>query len=328
MTITRATNIYLVHLALGDFLYLCLSAVFEIWKFTVTPVVFDFPIHSRAGFTCFWAVANTGYYAAIALVTMVSLERYLALCHPIKHLKIRSRQRTNRMVAICWLVGLIFAGLLAPHYTRLNVKCLQWPDNDAYQGFPAKIVQYHFSDISIPFIHFWNYYIQPLQHIPWVIAMIGNIYMYVQMIRALNKRRRINGTDKHQKALQVRNQVAKMLIVNGIVFFICQTPYNVIALSRWVSFVADVPNPVTTTLGNIEDLVVSIPILINNIVNPLIYGAMSTQYREAFVKAFQLKRRHGECSTKSAGGHVATRGSKTATEINRVEFEVANETRL
>ena len=151
------------------------------------------------------------------------------------------------------------------------------------------------------------------------------------MIHALNKRRCIymyvNGIDKHQKALQVRNQVTKMLIVNGMVFFICQTPYNITALSDWICLVAGIPNPVTT-LGNIESMVVNIPILINNIVNPLIYGAMSTQYREAFVKAFQFKRCYGEYSTESAGRTVTVHGSNTATEISRVEFELTNETGL
>ena len=142
------------------------------------------------------------------------------------------------------------------------------------------------------------------------------------MIRALHKRRRLNGTDKHQKALQVRNQVAKMLIVNGIVFFICQTPFNVIALSRWICLVADVPNPLSVMLGKAEKIIVNIPILINNIVNPLIYGAMSTQYREAFVTAFRFK---GQCRQRRSAKSPAVIDALKKISITG---RLINETRL
>ena len=132
------TNMYLAHLALADLLYVILASTIALWRYTSTLVAYHTPFLHSAQCTIFYTVVNTGYFASVALVTMVSFERYLALCHPIKHLKIRGRQHTNKMIGISWLVGLIFSGSTTFGVAVFNVQCLQWPDDDAYLDYPSK----------------------------------------------------------------------------------------------------------------------------------------------------------------------------------------------
>ncbi len=119
------TNVYLTHLALADLLYLNLFSAYDIWRYVASPVAENVPFTTSTGCVCFIIAINMGYFAAMALVTMVSFERYLSLCHPIKHLKIRGRRRTNKMVAFCWLIGFLFAVTSAPERASLNKLCLQ-----------------------------------------------------------------------------------------------------------------------------------------------------------------------------------------------------------
>ncbi|XP_071789564.1 kappa-type opioid receptor-like [Asterias amurensis] len=284
------TNIYLAHLAMADLLYLILSVFHDIVMYKTGPTIRGSVIRgtflmSSAECICFVIVANTGYFASIVFLTMVSFERYLAMCHPIKHLKIRGRRRTNKTVAICWLVGLIFSGITVPGSAKHVIKCLQWPDDEMYHGFQSTVA-------SCGAVQPWViYYTTPLLNVPWLIALVANIYMFVKIIQTLHKRKSaLRKTQRYNEAVHTRNQVAKMLIVNGVVFFICQTPYRVISLTAWVSLLAQIPDPLRG-LGLAKVWVSLIPQYVNTVVNPLIYGVMSSQYRSALIDAFQRKRR-------------------------------------
>ncbi len=121
--------------------------------------------------------------------------------------------------------------------------------------------------------------------------MGANIFMYVRIVQMLNRRRSSchDRLDHHQTAMKLRNQVAKMLIVNGAAFFVCQTPNTLLSVTRWICLIAQIPNPLDAALGNTKLWIALIPQRINTIVNPLIYGAINTQYQTAFKQAFRWK---------------------------------------
>ncbi|XP_038054029.1 somatostatin receptor type 2-like [Patiria miniata] len=275
------TNLYLAHMAIADFLYLSIASVLQLLTYTSSRVAFNNPIGNTALYLTCITIANTGYFGSISLVTMVSLERYLALCHPMKHLTMRGRRRTYKMIAICWLLGLLFTIPISLANGVNNVSCLKWPDDDAYQGFPTTWRKY------MPVTPEIYYYLPPLLDVPWLIAMVSNSYMYVRIFQTLNKRTEEGGVASNdQNAIRVRNQVAKMLIVNGVVFFLCQTPYRIINLSYWICLVAKIPNPLQAALGNAGDWVAQVPQYINGMINPLIYGTINKTVRAAFIQVF------------------------------------------
>ncbi|XP_033627971.1 kappa-type opioid receptor-like [Asterias rubens] len=179
-----ATNICLAHLAVADLLYLSVtSLVFNILSYTASPsVAFIAIAKSDAACFIFELLKRMGYFVSIALVTTVSLERYLAVCHPIQHLKVRGRRRTNTMVAICWVVGLMFACSTTLGISAVNYKLfVQWPEG--YQDYPREV-----SGCQGLHSMIWRITL-PLGVVPWFIAMFANVFMYVKIIYALNKRK-------------------------------------------------------------------------------------------------------------------------------------------
>lgn len=124
------TNVYLASLALADLLFLNLASTLNIWRYTASVVVSHDPFVNSAQCVSFFIVIETAYFASIAHVATVSFERYLALCHPIKHLKIRGRRRTYRIIALCWLVGFLVAIATVMLAAKLTVKCLNWPEGN------------------------------------------------------------------------------------------------------------------------------------------------------------------------------------------------------
>ena len=292
------TDVYLAHLALSDVIYLIVCSARDIWRCVASPLLWDEPFSSSAGCVLYNFAFQTPFAASMAFVTVVSFERYLALCHPIQHLKIRSRRRTYKMVAICWGIGVVFAVLITLNFAKYGVECLRWPEEDTYIGLPSHRAY-------CTYIFDWTeYIIEPLINLPWCIAMIGNVYMYARIIHILNKRKDFNADCKNaksnSKARHIRNQVAKMLVVNGVVFFLCQAPFTLLILTGWIcSFFEDVDNPITVLLGQYAHWIVQSPLRINTVVNPIIYCAINAQYRAAFTEAFECVRRRGRHSANS-----------------------------
>ncbi|XP_038048188.1 neuromedin-U receptor 2-like [Patiria miniata] len=279
------TNIYLAHLAIADLLFLSLVTAYDIRRYTASVVARHGPFVNSAQCVSFFTVVNTGYFASIALVTMVSFERFLALCHPMKHLKIGGRRRTHRMIAICWLVGLLFSASTVPRVFVLNVLCLQWPDVDAFLDYPSS---YAYCGPVSPWV---DYFIPPLLNLPWIMAMVANVFMYVRILQMLNKRTSNKNITvrKDHNATHIRNQVAKMLVANGTVFFLCQAPYRIFSLSKWICLLAQIPDPFLLALGSEIRWISSVPQFINAMINPLIYGAVNPAYRSAIRVAFKCK---------------------------------------
>ncbi|XP_038048153.1 neuropeptides capa receptor-like [Patiria miniata] len=290
------TNIYLTHLSLADLLYLSLASAYNIRRYTASVVARHYPFVNSAQCFSFFTVANTGYFASIALVTMVSFERFLALCHPIKHLEIRGRRRTHRIIAICWLMGFLFSASTSPGILVLHVRCLQWPDVDAFVDYPSS---YAYCGPVSPWV---DYFIPPLLNIPWIMAMVANVFMYARILQMLNKRtsnKKIT-VKKYHYATHIRNQVAKMLVANGTVFFLCQAPYRIFSLSGWICLLAQIPDPFLAALGSGTKWISVVPQHINAMINPLIYGAVNPAYRSAIRVAFkctgQARRQHASTS--------------------------------
>ncbi|XP_038061400.1 neuromedin-U receptor 2-like [Patiria miniata] len=317
------SNILLANLALADLWQISFYAGIYLWMYLASPVLFSLPFVSSAGCMGFYAAFNVGYFSSVALVTAVSLERYIALCHPMRHLTIFSRQQAYKMVGICWMVGLVFSCSIVPGSAILNVRCLQWPDVDTFDGFPSV-------SVSCGSVHPWvGYYIEPLVLIPWLVIVIANIYMFVEIVRALNKRRAIADaatTGAHLRMLQVRNQFAIMLIINGAVFFICQTPIRFVNLSFWICFVAGIPdNPLVAISGNYISWIVLVPQLINCLVNPLIYGVTNANYRAALHQAFQCRRQPGRAPSTQQPCALVIRNSHADVENHQQEAQTVNQ---
>ena len=115
---------------------------------------------------------------------------------------------------------------MAPNYTNHEVLCLVWPEKWQHR-LPTvnycNAVTWHFIEI-LAILHF----------APFAIALILNTILYALIIFRLNQRD-ISDDGNETKGLKsqadkVRNAVARMLVINGIVFFLCLAPWQLCIL--------------------------------------------------------------------------------------------------
>ena len=101
------TNMYLVNLAISDSVYLAYTTWYCLSSYMSSPYKTD-ERFLRGDIGCVLSdfTEYTSYYSSLWLVALVTLERYLAICHPFTHRVVDTRKRANRLIGACWVLGI------------------------------------------------------------------------------------------------------------------------------------------------------------------------------------------------------------------------------
>ena len=222
-------NAYLVNMAVADIIYVHLhSTLVFLLPYMMSPVKQDVG-YGQIGCLFRGIVANLCYYTSFVLITCVAVERFLAICHPLYQQMVSGKSRTVKIIIVSWLMGGIFAlGLQVPQLTYLKISCIVWPNGDKYLMLPKNIS----SCTGYP--GFPVIISQVADFITYFMAFVINFIMYARIITTLRRRASVvTGTGQSQH--HEHNQVARLLITNGVVFFICFTPWQFTNLDSIVS---------------------------------------------------------------------------------------------
>ncbi|XP_038062273.1 neuromedin-U receptor 2-like [Patiria miniata] len=277
------TNIYLVNLAFSDILFLLALLINYLAKYLNYQVR---TAHSAVP-DCFLynLTLYTTHFAGLALISVTSLERYIAVCHPLRRRVMGGRDRTVRLVVTCWISALIFAALMLPGFAKYQEYCVKWPEDitnhPKYQNLPTVVY------ICEP-VDDWAYQMLYLtQTLPFTVVFLLNVYFYTRIVLRLHKRHVVK---KRRSAIRTRNQVAVMLVANGTVFFLALSCFETVSLILFFEhtlgtfFIPDHVRPPLLAAGKIL-------LYINAAINPLVYTVFNSHYRRAFVEAFKMSRR-------------------------------------
>ena len=283
------TNAYLANVAFADFMFVVYTCSSYLANYLQTPVRND--VLFRSGIGCFLSYGFTYlcYLTSITLITFVTMERYFAVCRPFQHRLISGKSRTMKMIIASWVVGFLFMVLTVLRHAGFVTYCVNWPETEHYLSFP-KLIQ--FCDTIHPDVYILS---EVCQTGPFFIAMVINVFMYSRIVIALNNRPaaksepslQIDG--QQEQTIRVRNQVARLLIINGTVFFLSQSPYRVLSINNILQHATGVGFFDKRQYGML--LVVSrCLILLNSCVNPYVYYTTSEFYRRGFQQALWCRK--------------------------------------
>ena len=273
-----STNFYLANLAFADVLFLSVSIGQMVSQYVYSPIRRDW-LRSGSSIGCCmlnFVVYHT-YFASIFLVTLIAIERFYAVCWPLKHRPITGKRRSLKLTAGTWAIAAVFAGLYLFRLAVFQLVCLRWPDKEEYWHLPEVM------GTCTPLYAWTNIFSSLTLVIPFYIAFFVNCILYYLIVRTLT----IRTSDENEltasssshaiDSVKVRNNIAKMLIVNGVVFFVCQAPFQSTAFgSAIVDVVRDEP-----VLNYKQYLIwtwtAAILLYFNSVVNPVIYNVMSSR---------------------------------------------------
>ncbi|XP_038054901.1 neuromedin-U receptor 2-like [Patiria miniata] len=273
-------NFFLTNLAIADIVFLTVSVLEKVVSYAVSPISVDKYFMGASGCVLVHLVVDICYFASVSLVTLVTLERYYATCRPHVHREHSTRARPVRLVSIVWFCSFTLACSLIPSVCNFFTICLRWPNEPRYQNYPNIMGICIALDVGA-----WvGDFADSLHSVPFVIAMIVNIVFFSMIIRALNsmvaRAQRSGFSDRSQ---HIRDRVSRMLVINGIIFFLCLAPFQVTTLSHL--FMPDAAKD-----DFVWTQVCRVLVYINSAVNPIVYNITNPRYRKAFQQAFTTRR--------------------------------------
>uniref|UniRef100_A0A8C4E167 Neuromedin U receptor 1a n=1 Tax=Dicentrarchus labrax TaxID=13489 RepID=A0A8C4E167_DICLA len=262
------TNYYLFSLAVSDLLVLLLGMpleLYELWQ--------NYPFLLGKG-GCYFKtfLFETVCLASILNVTALSVERYIAVVHPLRAKYVVTRTHAKRVILTVWGVSVLCA---LPNTSLHGIYILQ-----SHSTSPAGNITLDIPDSAICMLvkprWMYNLTIQVTTLLFFFLPMLTISALYM-LIGLQLKREKMHQALEQQKAR--RRQVTKMLFVLVVVFAICWAPFHTDRL-MW-SFINNWTDNHREIFQYVH-IISGVFFYLSSAVNPILYNLMSTRFREMF----------------------------------------------
>lgn len=258
------TNILIINLAVADLLF----------------VIFCIPFTAADFVLPYWPFGNVWCkmvqyliivtaYASVYTLVLMSLDRYLAVVHPITSMSWRTESHAILAIGVTWVVIL---ALSTPALVIHGEIRYVFQEEDKSQNLTAcriLLAQYDWTSFQVPF--FLTSYVLPL-----VLICIFYMSVLIKLWR---------GTRVSTESRRGRKRVTRLVFVVVGVFAACWCPIQVILVCKSLDAF---PYTATTIMVQIVSHILAYT---NSCVNPFLYAFLSDNFRKAFRKIIYCRPR-------------------------------------
>ncbi|RUS79030.1 hypothetical protein EGW08_013213 [Elysia chlorotica] len=267
------TNKYILNLALSDVLFLVML------PFMATTTMLG---HWPFGFAMckiYYVVYSINLFGGAFNLCVMSADRYLAVCHPIRSLKYRTSGKALLLCLCIWFVSfLVMLPVILYSQTMKNMDMdgklwcgINWP-----------------TDLSIASDKAFTWYSFLLGFaIP--VSLISVFYILVVV-----RLRHVGPAKKTREKQRSHRRITRLVLTVVVVYIVCWLPH-------WCFQVHLVFNDVNDAHKNLVLLVNFFTILCfsNSMLNPFLYAFISENFRKSFSKAFCCSAGQNEATIKA-----------------------------
>ena len=253
------TNMYIVNLAVADVLFL-LSMPFLMITTILGHWTFGYGMCKL-----YMILVSINYFTGIFTLTVMSADRYMAVCHPVQSVTLRTPKLSFILCVMIWIVSIL---IMMPTFLysktvhspgRRGETCtISWPSNQLIPGNKAFVWYCFFLSYTIP------------------MSLISFFYLMV-IIRLKS----VGPANKSKEKKKSHRRVTRMVLTVVGVYMMFWLPYWVFQvtlilrerrrLELWEVLLFNACTVLTFA---------------NSMMNPLLYNFLSENFRKSFVKAF------------------------------------------
>ncbi|XP_059185503.1 neuromedin-U receptor 2 [Centropristis striata] len=264
------TNLYLVSLAVSDLLVLLFGMPLEIYDLWQN---YPFPFGACG---CYFKtfLFETVCFASILNVTALSVERYIAVVHPLKTRYLLTNHHAKQVITVVWVVSMTCA---IPNTSLHGIFYLPERMEESAICTVLKPLWIYNMVMQITTVCF---YFMPMMVIS-VLYLVMGLHLWRERQQpsgnlgrncSSNMRRKISMNGR-------RRQINKMLTIVVTVFGVCWAPFHIerllwSSISQWTDLMHNIYQYVHIVSG--------IFFYLSSAVNPIIYSLLSTRFRECF----------------------------------------------
>ena len=166
------TNTYLVNIAVADMWFVGFAGSFYIYIYMAArPIRNSVMFESVIGCLAPWFVTYTTYLSSMFLLTVVTADKFYAICYPLTHMQKVGKGRTIKSVSICWAFGILLGIPTALDFSLLKHQCVIWPKDKEFDNIPTNI---KFCETLHPALSIIN---DVLEVSIFVLILLANLYM-------------------------------------------------------------------------------------------------------------------------------------------------------
>ncbi|XP_066499556.1 neurotensin receptor type 1-like [Hoplias malabaricus] len=263
-----AVHYHLASLALSDLFVLVLCMPLELYNFIWIHHPWAF---GEAVCKGFYFVRDGCSCASSLNVASLSVERYVALCHPLRAKSVLSRTRTRRVLLVLWMVALLLASpmLFTMGETRVGQECIC---TTIVSSVAAKSVLQVNALLS---------FVLPMLVISIMNGLIGRQLQQISQQTMLLSYgyQTANGITVETGRIRSLRHGVKVLRVVVIAFVVCWLPYHTRRLmycyvTEWTSEMYD--------FYHYFYMVTNVLFYVSSAINPILYNLVSSTYRQIF----------------------------------------------
>lgn len=224
-------------------------------------------------------IYNFCYYISIGVVIALSYDRYIAIGYPLKYQMLRGMKHVFKMVTGILIFALLYATGFAVARSNNTTLCYIWPNLPEFHSFHyvSHVCRNLFDKNTTETLE------ELLNNTTFALAMTITIVFYSVIVYKLSSRKVAADSDQVKTT---RNQVARMVIITGCIFFLCQLPYRVHSSLRLVDRFSDYTFP-----SKIARILVytGYGTHLNVVLNAILYPTVNSTYRQAYFEAFSFR---------------------------------------
>ncbi|XP_013780061.1 thyrotropin-releasing hormone receptor-like [Limulus polyphemus] len=283
------TNCYLVSLSIADLMVLISSVPNEILSYFLLS---DEWIWGRVGCALFIFLQYLGINASSLSITAFTVERYIAICHPMRAQMVCTVSRAKKIIVGVWVFACLYC---FPWFFLTKIEPI------FYKGYSNRetctfalsrkhYLGYFFSDLVL-------FYVFPLLLSCVLYSLIARILFSNEIPKNPGNNTSRSSDSKRTSSMNARVQVVKMLAVVVAVFATLWVPYRVLVVYN--SFAKQ------RYMEPWFLMFCKTMIFINSAINPILYNAMSVKFRRAFARMLSC----GQRDQRLRGPYISASGS-------------------
>ncbi|KAK1901604.1 Neuromedin-U receptor 2 [Dissostichus eleginoides] len=264
------TNLYLLSLALSDLLVLLFGMpleVYDLWQ--------NYPFPFGEG-GCYFKtfLFEAVCFASILNVTALSVERYIAVVHPLKTRYLSTNKHAKRVITIVWVVSMICA---IPNTSLHGLFYLKGRMEESAICTVLKPLWIYNMVMQITTVCF---YFVPMMVISVLYLVMGLHLCRERRQPSENLGRNCSSNIRRKMSVNGRRrQINKMLSIVVAVFGVCWAPFHIerllwSSISQWTDLMHNIYQYIHILSG--------VFFYLSSAVNPIIYSLLSTRFRECF----------------------------------------------